>query len=261
MKRIVIMGATSGIGLHLAEALAATGWMVGIAGRKQLKLEELTTRYPTFIKAEEIDVTKDNAPQKLLSLINKLGGMDVYFHSAGIGYENPMLNSKEEIATVETNAVGFVRMVDTAFNYFRDRKIRGQIAVISSVAGTKGIGDLASYSATKKFQQTYIQALEQLSHKQKLGLSFTDIRPGWIRTPLLDSSREYPMTMRITEAVPLVIKAVKNKTRIAVIDWRWAVAVFFWQLIPGCLWVRIPMNVSKKANHSQMIQNIVAETN
>lgn len=242
------MGATSGIGLHLAEALAATGWMVGIAGRKQLKLEELTTRYPTFIKAEEIDVTKDNAPQKLLSLINKLGGMDVYFHSAGIGYENPMLNSKEEIATVETNAVGFVRMVDTAFNYFRDRKIRGQIAVISSVAGTKGIGDLASYSATKKFQQTYIQALEQLSHKQKLGLSFTDIRPGWIRTPLLDDGSRYPLLMTVPYAVSRIVRAIGRRRRVAVIDWRWNLIVGLWRLVPDWLWVRIPFSTPPLAS-------------
>lgn len=261
MKRIVIMGATSGIGLHLAEALAATGWIVGVAGRKRLKLDELTSKFPAFIKSEEIDITHDDAPAKLLSLIEKIGGMDIYFHSAGIGYENPELNPTQEIATVLTNAVGFTRMIDTAFSYFRNHNIKGQIAAITSVAGTKGIGQLASYSATKKFQQTYLQALEQLSRKQHLGISFTDIRPGWIRTPLLDTSREYPMTMRLTEVVPLVIRAVKNKTRIAVIDWRWAVAVFFWQLIPGCLWVRIPINVSKKATHSELLRNIVAETN
>ena len=243
MKRIVIMGATSGIGLHVAEALAATGWRVGVAGRKVDRMKSLKEMFPENLEWEAIDVTKSDAPKKLLSLIRKLGGMDIYFHVAGIGFFDPELNMSRELATAETNVVGFTRMIDTAFHFFSNIG-HGHIAIISSVAGTKGIGEIAAYSASKRYQQNYLEALEQLSHMRGLNISFTDIRPGWVRTPLLDPNQTYPMIMRESEVVPLVIKALRKRSRIAVIDKRWAVAVFFWRLIPGRLWIKIPVTLS-----------------
>lgn len=253
-KRIVIMGATSGLGLRLAEAYAAMGWRVGVAGRKEAPMKELKEIFPAQVEWTRIDVTRDDAPSKLLDLISRLGGMDVYLHCAGVGYENPDLDIDKDVATVETNAVGFTRMVDIAYRFFSkmsEKGVRGQIAVISSVAGTKGIGRLASYSASKKYQQTYIQALEQLANAEKVKVDFTDIRPGWVRTPLLEAERLYPMTMEMDEAVPLVIKAIARRSRIAVIDRRWAVAVFFWKLIPGKLWVKLPITISRPATPRQ----------
>ena len=246
MKKIVIMGATSGIGEHVAESLAATGWRVGVAGRKVDRMKALKEMFPDSIEWEAIDITKSEAPRKLLSLIRKIGGMDIYFHVAGIGFFDPKLDIQREVDTAETNVVGFTRMIDTAFHYFRNVG-KGHIAIISSVAGTKGIGEIAAYSASKRYQQNYIEALEQLSRMHGLKIAFTDIRPGWVRTPLLDPDRNYPLTMKEGEVVPMIVKALKKRTRIAVIDRRWAAAVFFWRLIPGRLWVKIPVTLSKPA--------------
>lgn len=258
MKRIIIMGGSSGIGLRIAELLAAAGWRVGIAGRKEESMKKLKDLFPTQVEWAQIDVNHDDAPRRLLELIKRLGGMDTYFHVSGIGYENPDINMGREISTVETNVVGFTRMVDTAYHFFRARG-KGHLAIISSVAGTKGIGELASYSASKKFQQTYIQALEQLSKMQGLKIAFTDIRPGWVRTPLLDPDKEYPMTMELQHAAELIIKALKKRTRIAVIDRRWALAVFFWKLIPGGLWVKMPVKISHPASDEQEKLNAEVE--
>ncbi len=250
MKKIVIMGATSGIGLHLAEAYASMGWMVGAAGRKETPMKELKEKFPQQVEWMKIDVTKSDAPQRLLELIRKLGGMDIYLHTAGIGYENADLDIEKDVATTQTNVVGYTRMVDAAYRFFRkmsEKGVGGHIAVISSVAGTKGIGKLASYSASKKYQATYLEALEQLSRSEGVDLAFTDIRPGWVRTPLLENDRIYPMTMEEEKVVPLIIKAIKKRSRIAVVDWRWAVAVAFWRLIPGFLWIRMPLTISREA--------------
>ena len=105
MKKIVIMGATSGIGEHVAESLAATGWRVGVAGRKVDRMKALKEMFPDSIEWEAIDITKSEAPRKLLSLIRKIGGMDIYFHVAGIGFFDPKLDIQREVATAETNVV------------------------------------------------------------------------------------------------------------------------------------------------------------
>lgn len=259
MKKIVIMGATSGIGLAVAEKLARKGYRVGVAGRKVDILRALQNKFPENIEWEEIDITRDNATKFLGKLIEKLGGMDTYFHVAGIGYENRYLCGKEEIATVETNVVGFTRMIDYAFNYFRDNKIKGHIAAITSVAGTRGIGEIASYSASKSFGQTYLEALEQLSNLQSLGIKFTDIRPGWIRTPLLNPTEEYPMTMKLSYAGPLIIKSLSRRRTVNYIDWRWGLMVQFMKIVPRCIWVRYPLHVAGLATASEDKKNVLAE--
>lgn len=239
MKRVVIVGASSGIGLAVAEALASRGVKVGLAARRTESLAELKTRFPGFVEFEEIDVTKSEAVEGLSRLVKKTGGMDIYFHVAGIGYENPGLDPEVEVRTVTTNAGGLARMVSAAYRYFRDNGIRGQIAALTSVAGTKGIGLMSAYSASKKFAQTYLVALEQLSHEEKAGVVFTDIRPGWVSTPLLQEGKKYPMEMSLEYVVPLIIKAIVRKERVAVIDWRWNIVVGLWRMIPNALWTKI----------------------
>lgn len=243
-QRIVILGATSGIGLASAETFVAMGWRVGVAGRNEAVLRSLKERFPANIEYERIDVTHADAPRRLLELIRRLGGMDVYFHVAGIYAENPDLDVDSDTAILQTNTVGFARMVDTAYAFFRARGRKAQIAAVTSVAGTKGIGRLAAYSASKKFQQTYLQAVEQLARRQGVRVRITDIRPGWVETPLLDPDRTYRMAMPLDKVVPQVVRAIVKKARIAVVDSRWRAVVMLWRLIPGRLWVRMPVEVS-----------------
>ena len=75
-KKIIIMGATSGLGLRLAEAYASLGWRVGVAGRKEAPMKALKQMFPSQIEWMRIDVTKQDAPDKLMALIAKVGGMD-----------------------------------------------------------------------------------------------------------------------------------------------------------------------------------------
>ncbi len=245
------MGATSGIGLRVAEIFAKAGWLVGAAGRKEKVMRKLQSDFPDRIRYAQIDINATDAPSRLRDLIARLGGMDIYFHISGIGYENEALVTDHDTATAQTNVVGFTRMIDTAFRHFRSHGKRGRIAAVTSVAGTKGIGQLASYSASKKYQQTYLTALDQLARMQGLDISFTDIRPGWIRTPLLNPDRIYPMTMTLDHAVAGIIRAVIARKRVCVVDWRWDIAVRLWSLIPDCIWERIPLQVSTPATPAQ----------
>ena len=116
MNRIVILGATSGIGLEIAKLYIAAGWQVGAAGRRTENLEALRAAAPDRVKIRSIDITAPKAEELLLRLIADLGGCDLLLHCAGIGYNNPQLDAAREIATAETNTVGFTRIMDTAFD-------------------------------------------------------------------------------------------------------------------------------------------------
>lgn len=242
MKRIIVAGGTSGIGRQAVRLLAADGVKVGVAGRNEEAMKALAGEFPGMIEWERIDVTAADAPALLERLIGRMGGMDCYFHVAGVGYANDTLEEVTEEATLETNVVGFTRMVDAAFRYFRDRNGgRGHIAAVTSVAGTKGIGTMASYSASKSYQQKYLTALSQLAAIDRLKIRFTDIRPGWVRTPLLSPDTRYPLLMSVDYAARRVVRALRKGRRVAVIDWRWNIVVGLWRLIPNALWSRLPI--------------------
>ncbi|MBR6466420.1 MAG: SDR family NAD(P)-dependent oxidoreductase [Bacteroidales bacterium] len=241
MKRAVIMGATSGMGREVARILAEKGWKLGIAARREEKLQSLQALFPQNIEYQVIDIEQENAPEFLLSLIDRIGGMDLYFHGSGVGWHNEELDPSVELKTCAVNTVGFTRMVTAAWNYFKE-KGGGHIAVISSIAGTKGLGPSPSYSATKSFDNTYIQALAQLSRKSKSGIRFTDIRPGFVDTPLLDTTKHhYPMLMKQEKVAKRIVSAIERKKRVAIIDWRYRILVFFWRLIPNFIWERIKL--------------------
>lgn len=238
------MGASSGLGYALAEALASRNVRIGIAARHTKPLERLRERFPAYVEYMEIDVTKPEAVERLSDLIEKTGGMDIYVHVAGIGYENLELFPEREVQIIETNASGFARMTCAAYRWFRDHAVRGQIAAFTSVAGTKGIGRLSAYSSSKRFASTYLVALEQLSRIEKAQVDFTDIRPGWVRTPLLVPGLKYPMEMSVDYVLPRIIRAIVRRERVAIVDWRWNALVGAWRLLPNWLWTRIPVKIS-----------------
>lgn len=245
------MGATSGIGMHVALLLAQRGWQVGIAGRRTGRLEEMKKLSSTNISSVErphtggitcfkqIDITSSQAPTLLYELIDELGGMDLYFHSSGIGWQNVMLDAEKELMTTETNALGFVRMVDAAFNWFAAHPHqRGHIACITSIAGTKGLGAAPAYSATKRFQSHYLQCLSQQAHLRSLPICVTDIRPGFVRTDLIAGSN-FPLQLEPYDVALSIVKALERGQRVKTIDWRYALLVSLWRLIPRWLWERM----------------------
>ena len=166
--------------------------------------------------------------------------MDIFLLCSGIGHQNRCLHQTIEMDTIETNVKGFTRMVLAAYHYFSGHG-GGHIAVISSIAGTKGLGVAPSYSATKCFQNCYIDALAQLSRIEQRPISFTDIRPGFVRTALLNDGLHYPMCLSLRYATRLIVEAIDRRKRRAIIDWRYALLVFFWRLIPHWLWERLPI--------------------
>ena len=239
-KKVIIIGATSGIGREVALIYIAQGWKVGVAGRREAELESLRAEYPEQVYAQTLDVTQEDAPEKLHALIEQVGGMDVFLLSSGIGKQNPTLETGLELATAATNVEGFIRMTNAAFHYF-EQQGHGHLAVISSIAGTKGLGAAPAYSATKGFQNIYMDALDQLARMKKLSIQFTDIRPGFVATPLLNNQKKYPMLMEAPIVALDIVSAIEKKKRVAIIDWKFRIVVGFWRLIPKWLWLRLPV--------------------
>ena len=237
--KAIIVGASSGIGLEVAKLLLADGWHIGIAARREEALLELKKTAPERIEVMAIDITHPDAGERLLTLVRQLGGMDLYFHSSGIGKQNRTLEPDIELQTMDTNAIGFTRMIGTAYCYFAEQG-KGHIAAITSIAGTKGLGPAPAYSATKALQATYLQALEQQTRQRGLyDIHFTDIRPGFVDTALLSGSFRYPMMLRPESVARDIVSSIRKRRHVRVIDTRYRVLTFFWRLVPNFIWRRL----------------------
>lgn len=245
IRSIVIVGATSGIGREVAEQLAERGVRLGIAGRRVELLEELRAKYgPERVAIAQMDVTKPSAAEALDRLLEEVGAPDVLLFASGVGKQNPELEEVRELTTVRTNCEGMVRTVDRFINYVKrepayNDKHRAHVAVITSVAGTMGMGQAPAYSASKSMQSAYIVALAQHVRMQRIPVTFTDIRPGFVATELLNPAKHYPMLMSKAAAARHIIRGIERRRRIVIFDWRFRCIVALWRLIPRWLWERI----------------------
>ncbi len=239
MKRAIIIGASSGIGFEISKLLLADGWHIGVAARRIERLELLKKISPASVEIEYIDIKSNDVSSQIEMLIKTLGGIDLFIHVSGIGKQNRDLIPQIESETTETNVLGFTRAINTVFNYMSMNN-GGHITIISSIAGTKGLGPAPSYSASKAFQSKYIQALEQLSNMRKLNIVFTDIRPGFVDTDLL-SGDHYVMLMDKAKVAKKIIRAIYSNKHVSIIDWRWRITTFLWKLIPNYIWRKIKL--------------------
>ena len=246
-KRAIVIGASSGIGREVCLRLLQDGWTLGIAARRLEPLNEIKESYPQQVEVAVIDITKENAGELLQQLIDRLGGIELYFHASGIGKQNLSLQEEIEMSTVATNGFGFTKMVGTAYRYMAEHG-GGTIGVISSIAGTKGLGASPAYSATKAFQNKYIEALEQQAKLRKLNIHFTDIRPGFVATALLDGGQGYPLLLRPENVAKEIVSSLYKKRHVRVIDWRYRILTPLWRMLPRWLWVRLPIANSKTRN-------------
>lgn len=221
--------------MEVAKLFLAEGCMLGVAARREDRLQAIKQFAPDRVVTATIDVTADDAPLRLRALIDELGGMDLFFYSSGIGKQNRMLTPDIELNTVNTNGMGFTRMIGEAYRYFAECG-EGHIAAITSIAGTKGLGPAPSYSATKAMQNVYLQSLEQQAHARGLKIRFTDIRPGFVETDLLKGDFRYPMMLKPEKVARQIVKAVINKRHVKVIDWRYAILTALWRRLPRSLW-------------------------
>lgn len=224
----------------MSRLLIGKGWTVAVAARRSERLEPLRLLAPERVIPIALDVNQDAAPEQLHELITRMGGVELYIHVAGIGRQNRMLDADVENRTAETNVGGFTRMVGEAFRYMAEHG-GGHIAVISSIAGTKGLGPAPAYSATKAFQATYIQSLEQLANSRKLPINFTDIRPGFADTELLSGDNNYPMMMTAEYVARKAVRAIERRKHVAIIDWRYRLLTAGWRCLPNWIWRRLKL--------------------
>jgi len=228
-KKIIIIGATSGIGRTLAELYTKRGDIVGITGRRNELLEGDHT--------ECFDVTGNDNIQHLQNLLQKTGGMDILIYNAGYGEVSKTLEWELDKKMVDINVNGFVEIINFAFNYFV-KQGHGHVVTTSSIAAIRGNSQAPAYSAGKAFQSVYFEGLYMKAKKMKWNVHVTDIQPGFVDTKLAQADKLF-WVAPVTKAAKQIISAIDKRKRKAYITKRWWLIAQLMKIAPGFIYHRI----------------------
>jgi len=192
-KIIWITGASSGIGKALAIKFAEKGWTVAASARRESLLQELN-KINQNIYSFPLDVTEiENCKLVANKIIEKFGSIDICVF--GTGMHDPKsekrfnLNKIREI--MEVNYFGTMNSINSIYEYFSEKK-NGQISIISSVAGYRGLPAAGAYCASKAALTSYAESLNFDMQMKNVKVSL--ISPGFIKTPMTDQN-DFPMPM------------------------------------------------------------------
>ena len=236
-KRIIIIGASSGIGKEMALIYAKKGCTLGITGRRKDLLEELKNQFPGQISISVFDVMGSNNQVEIKQLIEKLGGLDLLIYNSGYGDISRNLDWQIENATTRTNVNGFVEITVSAFNFFI-QKGEGQIALTSSVAGIRGNSWAPAYSASKAFMSNYAEGLNIKATKMKKKVIITDIRPGFVNTKMAKGNGQFWVSTP-EKAARQMVMGIERKKRVVYITRRWRLVAWILRNLPYFLYKRL----------------------
>jgi short-subunit dehydrogenase len=228
---ILITGATSGLGFALSEAYAREGNILFLAGRNKNNLDQITKicqEKKAQVISKIIDV-KDGEEMK--EWINQIGlefGLDLVIANAGISAGTASgSESEQQIKEIfSTNIDGVLNTINPAIAVMQNQpfqaaqeklgaKLKGQIAIISSLAGFRGLPSSPAYSASKSCVRVYGEALR--GSMAPLGIAVNVVCPGYIKTPMTDVNNfPMPFLMDVNKAAQIIKRGLsQNQSRIA----------------------------------------------
>ena len=231
LKKAIIIGATSGIGKELAKQLAKDGYQIGITGRRQENLLALQATAPEKYIVQSWDATTVDNETELEKLVAKLGGLDLLVMNSGVGRLNKHLMYEHEKMTMDLNVIAFTQIMAWGFRYFRDNG-GGQLVGISSVASLRGSRHAPAYSGSKAYQANYMEGLRNKAFKDKLPITVTDIRPGFVDTPMTKGQKGMFWVSDIEKATRQICSGIKSKRSVKYITNRWRILAIVSKLLP-----------------------------
>ncbi|WP_428897549.1 Short-chain dehydrogenase [Parelusimicrobium proximum] len=241
MKKILITGATSGIGRGLAEMYIKAGCKVAVTGRRKELLDSLKSLNPANVFVYQNDVQAAEAEKVVSAAAADMGGLDTVILCAGMGDINPGLKNDIELNTVRTNVLGFTDYAGSAYKYFKANSIKGTLAAVSSIASFRGSDSAPAYFASKAYVSNYLEGLRKKSFKERAGISVVTVIPGFVDTALAkDVGGQTPMWLApLDKAVRQIYNAVEKRKKRVYVTKRWFVIAVLLKILPDFIYDRV----------------------
>jgi short-subunit dehydrogenase len=231
----IVVGASSGIGRELARQLAACGYGVGLAARREDLLAELARELSTPVWLKTMDLARpDEAMSRLRELVAEMKDVELFVISAGTGSLNPELEWAPELATIAVNVTGFAAVANVAVAHLRQRGA-GQLVGISSLAALRGSSVAPAYNASKAFVSNYLEGLRLMLRRQNLPVTVTDVQPGLVATRMAQGEGQFWVAAP-AKAAGQILDAIRRRRRHAYVTRRWRIIAWFMKLAPDWLY-------------------------
>jgi short-subunit dehydrogenase len=235
MRRVILIGATSGIGLELAKLFIKEGDKVGATGRRCHLLDDLQRQFPEQVVTECFDVMGSDNVHHLKSLIDKLNGLDLLVYNSGYGEVSETLDWGIDKQTTLTNVNGFVEIANFTFNYFV-KQGSGQIAATSSIAAIRENSHAPAYSASKAYMSMYMAGLHLKARRmkkqdRKISIVITDVQPGFVNTKMAKGKGRF-WEASSKKAASQIFNAIRRRKRKVYITRRWALIAWLLKWMP-----------------------------
>jgi short-subunit dehydrogenase len=240
MQKAIIIGATSGIGMETAKILAANGYIVGMAGRREERLAELQKSIDGQSYFKRIDVSNtEEAVQLFNELVCEMGGLDVVVICSGIVRPNYELDWQKEKETVDTNVLGFMAMANAAARIFLQQK-HGHLVGISSNSALVYSDRSNAYCASKAFVSSYLRGLRISLSKASDENYVTEALPGWVYTEMTQDADQSKLFWVTTaeKAAGQIFNAILKKKRKIYISKRWRLLAWCINMLPERLRIK-----------------------
>lgn len=234
LAKAIIIGATSGIGRHLADLFLRDGYTVGLAGRRIHLLDELKSKFPERVFLKRIDVAQTaDAIDVLETMIAEMGGVDIIVISSGVGFINRKLEWQPEKKTIDVNVSGFAAMINVAMRHF-ESKGAGHVAGISSIAAFRGSSVAPAYSASKAFISNYLEGMRKKVAQSGLPITITNIQPGYVDTAMAKGPGMFWVSSP-REAAEQIHDAIKRRKKHVYVTKRWRLIAWLLKVMPDFL--------------------------
>jgi len=189
---IWITGASSGIGRSLALKFAKEGWTVAASARRENLLQELHAENEN-IHSFSLDVTNTEQCKAVFNdIIKKFENIEICVFGTGIHDPKEKSFNLDTIRKImEVNYFGTMNSINAIYEYYNNKK-SGQISIISSVSGYRGLPAAGGYCASKSALTSFTESL--YFEMKRVNVRVSLISPGFIKTPITDQN-DFPMPM------------------------------------------------------------------
>lgn len=244
-RHILITGASQGIGRALARLYARPATHLSLFGRSVERLEEVAAACRSqgaTVCLSIVDVTDAPGMAHAIGEALKRAPIDILIANAGIGGAQAMAGPSGEApaatyALVNVNFIGVVNTVTPALEPMTARK-RGQIVIVSSLAGHIPMPSSPAYSASKAAVRTYGIALDRLVRQS--GVRICVVSPGFVETAMSESlSMKLPHLVPVEKAAQIIAEGVAKGRREIIFPWQMALIARVLALLPDRLLVHV----------------------
>lgn len=242
IRTALVTGASSGIGAALCKLLAGQGITVALAARREGALRSLADEIEAAggaASVHAIDVTDPVATvDAIRAADDALGGLDLVVANAGVAPTrwSGKLEWNDCAEVIAINVAGATATLCALLPRMVARR-RGHLVGVSSIAAYRGVPKLAVYSGSKAYLSGLLEGMRV--DLRGTGVHVTDVRPGYVRTPMNEGNTSMPMAITAEDAAARIWRAIRRRSSVSTFPLPMAAGAHVWAALPNPLFDRL----------------------